>query len=52
MGDQETILNWNFIYWIVTVFGIPLTIPWLVFHIMNCLRFKNKKAALHGKVVF
>ncbi|RLU19419.1 hypothetical protein DMN91_007976 [Ooceraea biroi] len=49
--QQEILAGWSVVWWLFKVFGLPITIPWLVYHFFNIMKEKRKKAALHGKVV-
>ncbi|XP_033225495.1 dehydrogenase/reductase SDR family protein 7-like [Belonocnema kinseyi] len=38
-------------WWLFTLFGIPVTFPWLLYYLYNVMMFKRRKALLSGKVV-
>lgn len=49
--EQETFKGWNLIWWLFKLFGLPITLPWFIYHIFDVMQQKRKKAALNGKVV-
>lgn len=50
MKQNERLAGWNFVWWLFTIFGLPITVPWFIYHFSNILLFKKRKAALQGKV--
>ncbi|XP_043274225.1 dehydrogenase/reductase SDR family protein 7-like [Venturia canescens] len=51
MKQHENLKGWPLVWWLFTLFGIPVTFPWLLYHLVDFLRNKRRKAALHSKVV-
>ncbi|KAL6445426.1 hypothetical protein ACFW04_002304 [Cataglyphis niger] len=49
--QEETLAGWSIIWWLFKLFGIPVTIPWLIYHLFNIVQQKRKRAALSSKVV-
>jgi len=49
--QQETLAGWNIIWWLFKLVGLPITLPWLVYHFYDIMQQKRRKAALGNKVV-
>ncbi|XP_012534978.1 dehydrogenase/reductase SDR family protein 7-like [Monomorium pharaonis] len=49
--EEETLTRWNIIWWLFKLFGLPITIPWLMYHFYDAMQQKRKKTALGNKVV-
>ncbi|KAM0730063.1 Dehydrogenase/reductase SDR family protein 7-like [Formica fusca] len=49
--QEETLAGWSIIWWLFKLFGIPITIPWLIYHFIDIVQQKRKRAALSNKVV-
>ncbi|XP_057319369.1 dehydrogenase/reductase SDR family protein 7-like [Microplitis mediator] len=43
--------EWTFIWRLLTVYGIPLTFPWMIYYAFDFIRRKTGKISLKGKVV-
>ncbi|KAK0170895.1 hypothetical protein PV328_008684 [Microctonus aethiopoides] len=43
--------DYSFIWWIFTVFGIPVAFPWVIYHLINKIRKGQQKSALNKQVV-
>lgn len=50
MKQNENLAGWHFIWWLFTIFGLPITVPWFIYHFSSILALKKKKALLQGKV--
>ncbi|KYN36986.1 Dehydrogenase/reductase SDR family protein 7-like protein [Trachymyrmex septentrionalis] len=48
---EETLAGWKIIWWLFKLFGLPITIPWLVYHFYDIMLQKRKKTALGNKVI-
>nr|XP_033321754.1 dehydrogenase/reductase SDR family protein 7-like [Megalopta genalis] len=48
---QEQLKGWWLIWWLFTLFGFPITIPWLLYHFYDLMQYKRRKTTLRGKVV-
>lgn len=48
---EETLKGWHLIWWLFTLFGFPITIPWLIYHFFDIMQRKRRKSMLSGKVV-
>ncbi|XP_011689663.1 PREDICTED: dehydrogenase/reductase SDR family protein 7-like [Wasmannia auropunctata] len=48
---EETLAGWKLIWWLFKLFGLPITIPWLVYHFYDVMQQKRRRAALGNKVV-
>lgn len=48
---EETLKGWQLIWWLFKLLGFPITIPWLIYHFVDIMQQKRRKAALSGKVV-
>ncbi|KAL0120224.1 hypothetical protein PUN28_008111 [Cardiocondyla obscurior] len=49
--EEETLAGWNIIWWLFKLFGLPITLPWLIYHFYDIMQQKRKKTALGNKVV-
>ncbi|XP_072748613.1 dehydrogenase/reductase SDR family protein 7-like [Anoplolepis gracilipes] len=49
--QEETLAGWSIIWWLFKLFGLPITIPWLIYHFFDIMQQKRKKATLGNKVV-
>ncbi|XP_076627252.1 dehydrogenase/reductase SDR family protein 7-like [Colletes latitarsis] len=50
--NQESVKGCTlYIWWLFKLFGFPITIPWLIYHLFDIMQQKRKKAMLSGKVV-
>lgn len=47
---EETLKGWHLIWWLFTLFGFPITIPWLIYHFFDIMQRKRRKSMLSGKV--
>lgn len=52
MKENENLAGWQYIWWLFTIFGLPITIPWFIYHFSSAMTLKNRKSALQGKVRF
>lgn len=43
--------GWQLMWWLFRLFGFPFTLPWLIYHLIDIMKQKRKKATLQGKVV-
>lgn len=48
--EEGTLAGWNIIWWLFKLFGLPITLPWLVYHFYDIMLQKRRKAALGNKV--
>jgi len=48
---EETLAGWKIIWWLFKLFGLPITIPWLMYHFYDIMLQKRKKTALGNKVI-
>jgi len=48
--EEETLAGWNIIWWLFKLFGLPITLPWLVYHFYDIMQQNRRKAALGNKV--
>ncbi|XP_024878284.1 dehydrogenase/reductase SDR family protein 7-like [Temnothorax curvispinosus] len=51
MKREESLAGWNIIWWLFKLFGLPITLPWLVYHFYDIMQQKRRRAALGNKVV-
>ncbi|XP_012273181.1 dehydrogenase/reductase SDR family protein 7-like [Orussus abietinus] len=51
MKEHEKLGGWTLIWWLFNIFGIPITLPWLIYHIYMILMKKHRRGLLNGKVV-
>lgn len=42
--------DYSFIWWMFTVFGIPVAFPWVIYHLINKIRKGQQKSALNKQV--
>ncbi|XP_011644289.1 dehydrogenase/reductase SDR family protein 7-like [Pogonomyrmex barbatus] len=49
--QEETLAGWNIVWWLFKLFGLPITIPWLVYHFYDIMQQKRRRSALSKKVV-
>ncbi|KAL6255895.1 hypothetical protein P5V15_013136 [Pogonomyrmex californicus] len=49
--QEETLAGWNIVWWLFKLFGLPITIPWLVYHFYDIMQQKRRRSALSNKVV-
>lgn len=47
---EETLKGWHLIWWLFTLLGFPITIPWLIYHFFDIMQRKRRKSMLSGKV--
>lgn len=47
---QNKLKGWSIIWWLFKLFGLPITIPWLIYHFLDIMQQKRRKATLSGKV--
>ncbi|KYN02927.1 Dehydrogenase/reductase SDR family protein 7-like protein [Cyphomyrmex costatus] len=48
---EEALVGWNITWWLFKLFGLPITIPCLVYHFYDIMVQKWKRTALGDKVV-
>lgn len=48
---EESLTGWRIIWWLFKLFGFPITIPWLIYHLFDIMQLKRKKKILNEKVV-
>ncbi|XP_076232465.1 dehydrogenase/reductase SDR family protein 7-like [Calliopsis andreniformis] len=48
---QNQLKGWSVIWWLFKLFGLPITLPWLIYHLFDIMQQKRRKATLCGKVV-
>ncbi|XP_011881786.1 PREDICTED: dehydrogenase/reductase SDR family protein 7-like [Vollenhovia emeryi] len=51
MKRDETLAGWSVIWWLFKLFGLPITLPWLVYHFYDIMQQKRRRSALGSKVV-
>ena len=51
MTKPDALKGWRIIWWLFKLFGFPITIPWLIYHFVDIMQHKRRKATLGGKVV-
>ncbi|XP_014212236.1 dehydrogenase/reductase SDR family protein 7-like [Copidosoma floridanum] len=51
MKHNDSFVSWQAVWWMFTIIGLPVALPWIFFNFMNTISMKKKKAALNGKVV-
>ncbi|GAB1868246.1 Dehydrogenase/reductase SDR family protein 7-like [Camponotus japonicus] len=49
--QEETLMGWSIMWWLFKLFGLPITIPWLIYHFLDIMQQKRKRAALSSKVI-
>ena len=40
----------DLLWWLITLFGLPISLPWLIYNVYNLMVKKRKKIGLKGKV--
>jgi len=50
--QEETLMGWSIMWWLFKLFGLPITIPWLIYHFLDIMQQKRKRAALSSKVIY
>ncbi|XP_063972410.1 dehydrogenase/reductase SDR family protein 7-like [Diachasmimorpha longicaudata] len=51
MKSHESMKGWSVMWWLFTLLGIPVTFPWLLYHLYDILKRKRRLSILRGKVV-
>ncbi|XP_020711313.1 dehydrogenase/reductase SDR family protein 7-like [Athalia rosae] len=51
MKEQEKFIGWHIMWWLVGLGCIPVTFPWILYHLFDIMKQKRRKAKLAGKVV-
>ncbi|XP_001599364.2 dehydrogenase/reductase SDR family protein 7-like [Nasonia vitripennis] len=51
MKQNENFIGWQIIWWLFTILGIPITLPWLIYNLHDIIMYKRRKAILRGKIV-
>ncbi|KAK0178475.1 hypothetical protein PV327_007366 [Microctonus hyperodae] len=51
MDSNTNMKGYSFIWWMFTVFGIPVAFPWVVYHLINKIRKGRQKSAMNKQVV-
>jgi nitrogen fixation protein FixH len=50
MKQNDTLLGWHIIWWLLTMFGTPIIFPWFIYKFINIVMYKHRKTSLSGKV--
>ncbi|XP_046484140.1 dehydrogenase/reductase SDR family protein 7-like [Neodiprion pinetum] len=51
MKQAEQSVGWHMLWWLFGIGCIPVTFPWLLYHLYDTVRQNRRKARLAGKVV-
>lgn len=48
---EESLTGLRIIWWLFKLFGFPITIPWLIYHLYDVMQQKRRRRMLNEKVV-
>lgn len=48
---EENLVGWKMIWWLFKLFGLPITFPWLLYHLFDIMQQKRRRRNLKNKVV-
>lgn len=51
MNSNTSLKGYSLIWWLFTLFGIPVTFPWFIYHFISTIRKRRQRMALNKQVV-
>ncbi|CAK9821949.1 Dehydrogenase/reductase SDR family protein 7-like [Anthophora retusa] len=49
--EEQSVKCSRVVWWLFKLFGLPITIPWFIYHCLDIIKYKRRKSTLNGKVV-